>query len=349
VDSTLDVEFDTDGFVANLHAEVSTITNESNADIFQSVKEHWHTRAPDGTTADIPFSLLIAIQDSLHDQLVAYFSRGAVGNQPTQEELSKTITPDLKVRLKNIARFCGGMKYYGASQFTNPGSCRVAFEIGEDGQRTTFRARQEGHTRILFDMYQASRDPENSRYQQFLDIVGPHGLKLIDSLSFKRVLTSSSDTLVRLGGDIEKRKNKRYLVVPTVTIGKRHLSPNQLSEGTFKTLVLLFHIMTTESTALLIEEPEVCIHHGLLSSVLELIKIHSREKIIILTTHSDFVLDQVEPENVHHVTFSRKKGTQVRHIPNSMSEQEYDALRKYLRTEGSLGEYWRAGALTETP
>ena len=57
------------------------------------------------------------------------------------------------------------------------------------------------------------------------------------------------------------------LVVPQFVIGTNALSPNDFSEGTFKTITLLFYLMTEKSSALLIEEPEVCVHHGLLSSI----------------------------------------------------------------------------------
>jgi len=121
------------------------------------------------------------------------------------------------------------------------------------------------------------------------------------------------------------------------------LSPNQLSEGTFKTLALLFHVITEDSTLLLIEEPEVCVHHGLLASILELVKSYSSQKQMILSTHSDYVLDRVKPENVYRVTHGAEEGTVVRHIRKTMTVREFAALRQYLETEGNLGEYWREG------
>ena len=127
------------------------------------------------------------------------------------------------------------------------------------------------------------------------------------------------------------------------------LSPNQLSEGTFKTLALLFHVITNESSALLIEEPEVCVHHGLLSSILELIKYYSHSKQMILSTHSDYVLDHVEPDNVYRVTLEKPEGTIARHIRKTMTTREYDALRKYLEQQGNLGEFWREGGLGDPP
>ena len=103
--------------------------------------------------------------------------------------------------------------------------------------------------------------------------------------------------------------------------------------------------MTDTSSFLLIEEPEVCVHHGLLSSIVELIKLYSQEKQIIITTHSDSVLDELEVENVYRVTRDDMSGTKVFGIGQSLKNKEIKALRKYLQTDGSLGEYWKYGNL----
>jgi predicted ATP-dependent endonuclease of OLD family len=198
-------------------------------------------------------------------------------------------------------------------------------------------------------MYSAQEAESDSRYKQFMDVVGPNGLQLIDNLTFREVQTSSTEYSVRVGGKLEVGRRHNLLIIPQFKIGGQKLSPNQLSEGTFKTLALLFHVITDDSTALLIEEPEVCVHHGLLSSILELIKSSSRRKQIILSTHSDYVLDHVEPDNVYKVTFEKSVGTVVRHIRKTMTSREFSALREFLDKEGNLGEYWREGGLGDRP
>jgi len=119
------------------------------------------------------------------------------------------------------------------------------------------------------------------------------------------------------------------------------LIPNQLSEGTFKTLALLFYIINDVSELLLIEEPEVCIHHGLLDSIIELIKVQSKKKQIIISTHSDYVLDKLKPENVVLVSRDTDKGTIAKPLSKALSKNDYAALKSYLQDEGNLGEYWK--------
>jgi ABC-type branched-subunit amino acid transport system ATPase component len=252
--------------------------------------------------------------------------------------------------ISQVSDYCRRIRYYGASQFTNPANCPASFEIEQEGQaRLRAPTRLRGHAKILFDMYSAEKQRDNRRYAQFLEIVGPKGLRLIDSIAFKVVPTSSTDYSVRVGGRVEIRKRNKLLVIPQFRIGRQKLSPNQLSEGTFKTLALLFHVITEEGALLLVEEPEVCVHHGLLASILELIKSYSRQKQMILSTHSDYVLDHVKPENVYSVSLAKSEGTIVRHIPKSMTSKELAALRRYLEREGNLGEYWREGGFGDRP
>ena len=246
--------------------------------------------------------------------------------------------------LFRIAQFAADMKYYSASQFTNPSACPVSFDVEKEGfnQRGV---RIKGHARFLYDLFSEYKKEDGTSYKQFLEIVGPRGIGLVNKLGFKEILTSSIDYSVRSGGEIQERTRERILVIPQFTIGKHTLSPNQLSEGTFKAITLIFYLVTEASSILLIEEPEVCVHHGLLASIMELIKDYSSDKQIIVSTHSDFVLDRVTPSNVYKVAKTPSGGTIVTHIPRSMPRKEMTALKTYLKEEGNLGEYWRHGRL----
>lgn len=334
---------------ARLSAIVAAATDESNLDSVAYSRQRWSFRNKDGNRAayEIPLgsALRYGFSGLTHGYLRYHTLRGFRLVDVDEEMPQWTRGP-----LSKIAAYCSGIRYYGASQFTNPGNCPSSFQIEEqEGLRRRLRpSRFRGHEKVLYSMYSAAK-AGSSHYAQFLDIIGPHGLRLVDGLKFREVKTSSIDYSVRVGGKVERRRRNRILVIPQFRIGKQKLSPNQLSEGTFKTLALLFHVITEEGTLLLIEEPEVCVHHGLLSSILELIKSSSRNKQMILSTHSDYVLDHVRPENVYAVSLEKSRGTIVRHIPKSMTKREYKALRDYLSREGNLGEYWREGGLGDRP
>ncbi len=246
--------------------------------------------------------------------------------------------------LSRVSEFVTSTAYYSASQYTDPSRCPTYFEIeSEKGLRRGGRARSE-HLQFMYDLYLAYKNPK-SKYQEFLSIVGSNGIGLIDKIEYSEIKVPSSVYEVHIGGKVISKEIQKLLVIPNFLIRRSTLSPNQLSEGTFKTLAIVFYLVTDTSRLLLLEEPEVCIHHGLLASILELVKDFARKKQVILSTHSDFILDALDPEDVYIVRNDIKRGTVIKPVPKSMSARDYRALREYLNRSGNLGEYWRHGEL----
>jgi AAA15 family ATPase/GTPase len=243
----------------------------------------------------------------------------------------------------DIANFFNGISYYSASQFSDPSRSPVSIELEEDRplRRSRFSA---GHDQFISDLYKSWKT-KDKQYKRYLSTVNKEGIGLIDDISFNEVNMPSSSYEVQSGGKIKTIARNRLLIVPIFSVDGTQLSPNQLSEGTFKTLALLFYILTDESKLLLIEEPEVCIHHGLLNSIISLIKSQSKQKQIVISTHSDFVLDQLDPENLVLVKLQPNKGTKATLLSKSMSKNDYRVLREYLEESGNLGDYWREGGI----
>jgi len=325
-------------------SKIQTFSDENNDDVIVSSDQQWYLKDFTGSAKriKIPIGFIKYVFREIHSRGNVVRMGGLTHFFPVSRDF-KRIPDAAKKPFEAIAQFVQGLRYYSASQFTNPANCPVSFEVEKEGRRRR-GLRLSGHAKFLFDLYTEFKS-DSDGYGQFLGIVGPDGIGLFDRINFKEILTSSIDYSVRSGGRVQQRKRDKILVIPQFVIGKHELSPNQLSEGTFKTITLLFYLVTEASDILLIEEPEVCVHHGLLSSIVELIKIHSREKQIVISTHSDFVLDKVSPENVYKISSTRDFGTKVTHVPKAMSKQELDALRAYLKKEGNLGEYWKHGAL----
>lgn len=340
----LKVWFNIDGKKVILTAQIYIYTDEENNDIVFFSHQNWYLKdfTGDAKRFKLPLSLIRYMLDEgeLRGLPRLYLRHRNI----FENKMDRIKIPDeVKTPLSLIIRYLSEMRYYSASQFTNPSNCPVSFEIEKEGQRSR-GIRLQGHSKFLFDLYTEHKF-HSSRYEQFFDIIGPPGIGLIDRVNFTEIRTSSIDYSVKIGGRVRERKRDKILVIPQFTIGKHELSPNQLSEGTFKTITLLFYLVTEASSILMVEEPEVCIHHGLLSSIIELIKTYSKDKQIVISTHSDFVLDEVQPENVYKVFSSSEEGTKVFHITKAMSKTEIKALKKYLETEGNLGEYWKHGAL----
>lgn len=245
---------------------------------------------------------------------------------------------------RHISDFRSRISYYSASQFTNPGRCPSSIEIEDEKFLVGSRRSRYEHQRFMHDLYQL-REANPNKYAAYISLVGRDGLKLISNIHWKKVKVASNEVEVRKGGKIVKLNRQRLLVVPSAQCGDDRLSFSQLSEGTFKSLALIFYLLTDNNKLLLIEEPEVCVHHGLLASIVELIKSQSKDKQIIFSTHADFVLDQVEPDEVFSTVNKPEHGTTIRSLSRDYSRREVNALREFLKTSGNLGEYWRQGGL----
>ena len=245
--------------------------------------------------------------------------------------------------IDEIVKFVMRINYYSAAQFTNPSRCPVSFEV-ENGAGIGRGISINGHKKLLYDIYQ-ERKNKHGTFDRYLEIVGPNGINLVEDISFQEIATPSTSNGVMAGGQARKSEKANLLVIPGFKIAGNNLSPSQLSEGTFKTLALIFYLVTDNSSLLMIEEPEVCVHHGLINSIMELIKNYAVEKQIIISTHSDLVLDSIEFESVFVVKRKENQGTTVTRVAKKIKNRELAAIKDYLENEGSLGEFWKHGDL----
>lgn len=337
------VEYEIDGKKIIHTAAMNIVTNENNQDEIINSKETWYMRSITGSKKRIQIPSSILFEMFLDNGMTSNWNRASYYGHLNEYLKLKGVSGDGLQYLKRVIEFVTQMKYYSASQFTNPGSCPISFEVeGEAKRRTGISI--TGHKKFLFDVYQEYL-LKSEVFSEFIDLVGPDGIGLIESISFDEIKTSSSSYSVMTGGRVVKKERSNLLVVPSFKISNNSLSPSQLSEGTFKALALIFYLVTDNSSLLMIEEPEVCVHHGLLNSIVELIKVYSKNKQIIVSTHSDSVLDRVYIDNVYRVFRHDDSGTQISNISKKLGKSELSVIKKYLENEGSLGEYWKHGDL----
>lgn len=350
---SLTVRFRVDGKRVTYKARVKYSTDAQNVDNVVTADERWNLYEITGkrTWFRFPLALLEISHTSRFGMVhelrtiraeVRY--RRLYGPYPSRSALATEIPSAAFPALRKIYEFISGTRYYSASQFTSPSECPVSFEVDEDSNvRRAYRANRE-HIRFMSDLY-SSHKRSDQGYQEFRSVIGKEGLGLISDIKYKEILIARSRVEVKTGGRSIKKHTEEKIVIPTFLVGSSRLSPNQLSEGTFKTVALVFYLITDSGRFLLIEEPEVCVHHGLLSSIIELIKDFSERKQIVVTTHSDYVLDRLNPHNVFLVRNYKSKGTTIQSIPKALSKNSFKALREYLDKTGNLGEFWRHGDL----
>jgi AAA15 family ATPase/GTPase len=340
--SEIKVWYDFDGKQVIHTAILNLVTDEKNEDEIISSKEYWYMHSITGSKRriNIPAGLFIDISREPDGQIFGKFTEK---NFYEVHLRRMGVNKEVYRAIHSIVNFITRFNYYSASQFTNPSTCPISFEVESDlGARRGISI--SGHKKFLYDMYQAYRTQSDS-FAEFMDVIGKSGIGLVDDITFNEIKTSSSNYTVMTGGKVRKIEKNNLLVVPSFLISGNSLSPSQLSEGSFKTIALVYYLVNDKSSLLMIEEPELCIHHGLLASIVELICVYSKEKQIIVSTHSDSVLDSIEVESVFSVKRHLDEGTIVSSIAKRMKKKELSTLKNYLKNEGNLGEYWKHGDL----
>lgn len=344
--SFISARIDIDRRPIELKGEVFYVTNNRNVDEITDLSLRWNLQSFTGSREwiDLPLEMLLGrdyrfvVSPSGRRLSHREMAKGGWYEHDIRKLLPEKVFPVVQ----SVTEYLCEINYYSASQFSDPSRCPVSLELEEGSRRRARRRDAIDHEQFIYDVYRAWKS-KSEAFERYQAAVGSGGINLVDRVRFNEIPLPTNVVEIRAGGSAVRSERTKLIVVPIFTVQGVELSPNQLSEGTFKTLALLFYVMTDQSRLLLLEEPEVSIHHGLLSSVMTLIKEESRQKQIVISTHSDFVLDQLDPDDVVLIEKKHRGGTKARRVPKAISRTEYRALRRYLQESGNLGEYWREG------
>ncbi len=122
----------------------------------------------------------------------------------------------------------------------------------------------------------------------------------------------------------------------------RQIPASRLSDGTLRYLCLLAILLHPEPPPLVaIEEPELGLHPDLLPTLSDLLVQASERSQLIVTTHSDVLVDALT-DNPESIVVCEKYAGQT-----SMRRLDKDELAKWLE-EYSLGDLWTSGQLGGT-
>jgi AAA15 family ATPase/GTPase len=134
-------------------------------------------------------------------------------------------------------------------------------------------------------------------------------------------------------------------IIPEFFVNNEWFSFNSLSDGTQR----LFYIITSvrfENETILFEEPELGIHPDQLAKLMTFLKEQSKEKQIILTTHSPEVLNILNENELDRIIVTRydsEKGTQM----HKLSPTQIAKGQLYMKEVGHLSDYWVHSNLEE--
>ena len=119
----------------------------------------------------------------------------------------------------------------------------------------------------------------------------------------------------------------------------RQIPASRLSDGTLRYLCLLAILLHPEPPSLVaIEEPELGLHPDLLPTLSDLLVQASERSQLIVTTHSDVLVDALT-DKLESIVVCEKHAGQT-----SMRRLDKDELAKWLE-EYSLGDLWTSGQL----
>lgn len=122
-----------------------------------------------------------------------------------------------------------------------------------------------------------------------------------------------------------------YIISEVVSISEKDVLTSVHSSKSLNELVISDNII-------LLEEPELGIHPHQLHKLMLFIKEQSKEKQIILTTHSPQVLNILNADELDRIiicNYDKEKGTQLRHL----TEKETHKAKLYMQ-EDFLSDYW---------
>ncbi|GAB5520135.1 MAG: AAA family ATPase [Rhodothermales bacterium] len=193
------------------------------------------------------------------------------------------------------------------------------------GRRADLRKAQQ------IDMPNWPLEEDFSNLGLFLNsIAEPSSVKHALLSSLQQLYEDFSDFGVRIkGGTVQLFFNEADYVIPAT----------RLSDGTLRYLCLLAILHDPEPPPLLcIEEPELGMHPDVLPHLADLLVEASRRTQVIVTTHSDMLVDAMSehPEAVM-ICEKRQEGTHI-------SRPDPERLASWLQ-DYRLGELWTSGQL----
>jgi predicted ATP-dependent endonuclease of OLD family len=113
----------------------------------------------------------------------------------------------------------------------------------------------------------------------------------------------------------------------------------QLSDGTKRLFYIISQTLHSKGLVV-IEEPEIGVHPDQLYKLMDFLKEQSKNKQIIITTHSPDALNILSTSELHKIIvthFDPEKGTLMHHL----SPRKIKKARLYMSTEGlALKDFW---------
>ncbi len=264
-------------------------------------------------------------------ELPSIGSRIAVGSGVASLAALASLLPTedpILAQTEPLRRFFAGVRYYPLDE---PATGRRMPWIDGKTYRTwaaefNTTGVLSGHVTLqLLHLYLTRRD----RFDELVGNLGRKGLGLIENVEF----------IVHRPVGKEAPEGEFYAAFfhqwPR-RLGKRPFGYSDLSQGTRRMVRLLTALAYGEWPVMLLEHPEDGVHRGLVRKLAGMLTAGSFDGQVILSTHSDALMDELGAENIRLVTIEDGV-TSVR----KLTEAELAGVAQYLTSgvEGTLSEF----------
>jgi len=236
-------------------------------------------------------------------------------------------------RMQKIYNFITDMTYVSSTDFLKAKDISPTIQLGKRG---VSNARSSKINRFLLDLHQINT-VSPKKFNKFKNIVSRVGSGLVDNIELIDMHLPKSSVQTYRNGILTTLEESQEFFVPIFSINNNKLYSNQLSEGTFRSLALIFYILNHKSNILVIEEPELSVHLELLVDIVELMKNSAMEKQIIISTHSERIINMLEYKNITIVKRA-ENGIEANNLLDKLTEAQLKSFNNYLSDGGELAE-----------
>jgi len=226
-----------------------------------------------------------------------------------------------------VFRFLSAVRYYPLDERDSYNEMGVMLEATFNEWRSGYAQTGEPSEAIVERLIHLKLEHPD-RFDDFVQIVGPDGLDLVQDIVFHKV---------PLHPDISGATPPLFywigFEIPSPTRGT-FVKFHELSLGTRRVIRALLAVFFDASTVMLLEHPEDGIHRGLLKKLVSTLLRTCAATQLIFASHSSVVLDLLKPEMLRLID-KRQGGTTSR----AMTTTELTAAQQYLEQEGSLSDF----------
>jgi AAA domain, putative AbiEii toxin, Type IV TA system len=179
----------------------------------------------------------------------------------------------------------------------------------------------------LLHMYLADKP----QLEELKLLLGPQGLDLIADIRIEDIVRVKRPDRADI---VESAYAVSFMPGSDLAGAGRWFRHSGISAGTWRIVQMLTYLIFDQSSCMLLEQPEDCIHTGLLLKVIDVLRSYSGRTQLICTTHSARVMNIVGPKGIRFVTATNGETT-----ISQLSNKQLAAAATYLAEEGTLADF----------